>query len=70
MSRLEANREILRILSERVEALPDVRFGQLLRNLTMVLERVDTTTGEIVWKDEFYLESADLLKRIEKFGSR
>lgn len=70
MNRLEANREILRILAERVEAQPEVRFGQLLRNMAAVLERVDATTGGIVWKDEFYLESTDLLKRIEKFGSR
>jgi hypothetical protein len=36
MTRLEGNREILKILSEQVENNPDMRFIQLLVNLEMI----------------------------------
>lgn len=36
MTRLEANREIVKILAEQVENNPDMRFIQLLVNLDMI----------------------------------
>jgi hypothetical protein len=82
MTRLEANREILKILSEQIEKQPNVRFWQLLSNLQVVKSEKEFLPGEaskapdgsyystlfftIKILDEFYLESEPLLSRIKE----
>ncbi|KKN98444.1 hypothetical protein LCGC14_0145460 [marine sediment metagenome] len=72
MKRQEANKLLAKMLSELVDKNPDLRFGQILRNFGFVYETsvkinpqlpaIETET--VYWKDEFYLESEDLAKRI------
>ena len=72
--RQDANRELVRLLSEWVEKYPDMRFGQILRNAGFVYEDAlsdyDHYDGEyhslFVWRDEFTLEPTELLKRVRK----
>lgn len=72
MTRLEANRILVKILAQYIEQYPDIRFGQALSNLNMVknseaYEAFDLSNDRLkaqVWIDEFYLESFDLLKRV------
>jgi len=65
MTRQEANKRILEILIEEVNGQPDIRFGQLLRNLGAISEEREVD-GPMLWANEFYLEPQDLLQRIEK----
>jgi hypothetical protein len=55
MTRLEANRKILKILSEYLEKYPTMRFNQALLNLDIVIKN----------SDQFYEESEKTLKRAE-----
>jgi hypothetical protein len=63
-NRLEANREILRRLQAYLEADPDMRFSQALRNLRIV-EEVDGSDA-YYWEDDFYTESSEIVKRMDK----
>lgn len=54
MTRLEANRSILKKLSELVEKHPDWRFHQILMNFDI----------EIPGDDKFYEESEETLKKL------
>jgi hypothetical protein len=70
MTRLEANRELLKILTEAVEKFPDGRFGQILSMLRMVthtrpVSQKTADSYQVEWKDEFYLESKELLTRVK-----
>jgi hypothetical protein len=69
--RLEANKRLLEILNRLVENNPDQRFSQILRNNSFVRETrpVKAEIGvqlDIKWENEFYIESSDLLKRVER----
>jgi hypothetical protein len=70
VTRLEANRQILEILSKEIELQPDIRFTQLLQNLGIVKFSLQIPPGSGGWnptfaiEDEFYLESEELLKRL------
>ena len=55
MNRLEANRELLKLVSTVVEMYPDWRFQQVLWNMSIA----DGT-------DKFYEESVDTLKRVRE----
>ena len=55
MSRQEANRKILSILSATIEQHPDWRFHQILYNLNISLTHID----------QYYEESEETLKRVE-----
>ena len=65
MSRLEANRAILGVITELVERYPDQRFGQLMRNYGVIKE-IRNDWIPVAWSNEFNLESDELLKRIVK----
>jgi hypothetical protein len=60
------NKALLKILECLIEENPDARFSQLLENYEFVSQDNVGT-----WKDEFYLEPGELLKRVsdslEKF---
>jgi len=62
MTRREANLEILRLIYEYVYANPEQRFTQILHNMFIVYEN---DKGGL--RDEFYLESEDLLERVSKY---
>jgi hypothetical protein len=55
MNRQEANRKILRILSDTIKQHPDWRFHQILFNLDISLTGVD----------QYYEESKDTLERVK-----
>ena len=56
MTSRESKQEILRALSELVEHTPDVRFGQLIANLSVIARG---PTPEAVWdmEDDELLEA-------------
>ena len=65
MTRLEANRELIKLLAGYSEQYPDQRFSQILQNLWIVKpERPAHPDLGISWQNEFYMESEDLLKRV------
>ena len=58
--RLEANRKLVKTLSELVENYPDWRFGQILFNAGYV----DRKRNSLDILDPFYEESKDTLTRV------
>ena len=54
MTNTELKRDILHVLSELVEHCPDVRFGQLIVNLSIIAKG---PSPEAVW----YMEDDELL---------
>lgn len=72
-NRLECNRKLVRKLLNIVEEYPDLRFSQILQNFDFVtpvevteVGRGGRETTSLVWRDEFYLESNELVKRVYK----
>ncbi|SMB88821.1 hypothetical protein [Deinococcus hopiensis] len=63
--RLDANRLLLKVLSDAVETYPEQRFGQLLLNLGVVTLDVQ---GNI--QDPFSEESSVTLRRVQKMSER
>ena len=61
MTRLEANKEILKILEKLVEELPDWRFGQLIYNTGIF------STPGLRWYDPFFDESTETLKKLKEY---
>lgn len=65
MTRQQANREILKILSALVETYPDQRFTQLLFNAD-VLKCDPRSTGVPEVRNEYHMESEETLERVRK----
>jgi hypothetical protein len=67
MTSSELKQEILRALSELVEHCPDVRFGQLIANLSVIARG---PTPEAVWdmEDDELLEAVK--SHIEDYNRR
>lgn len=65
--RQQVNREIVRTISAMVESEPNLRFGQILACLDVV---VKSRENPLLWSDEFYLESVDLLERIKESSAK
>jgi hypothetical protein len=73
MTRIEANRELLKILSEQVEQYPCMRFVQLLCAIDLLqyepypVEAILTGGEEetLMLRDSFYEESTKTLKRVK-----
>ena len=60
MTRQEANKKILEVISDYVEKCPDMRFWQLLYNLNIV-------RGEpFEIQDDFSRESVEILNNLRK----
>ena len=67
LSRLEANRQLVKILGEIVEQGNDLRFGQILRNYGFVREiRPVKPEAGIRWQNEFYSEPQKILERVKR----
>jgi hypothetical protein len=58
-----ANQTILRKLTDYLQANPSMRFSQALSNLDIV-QVLRNVEGMRILKDEYYLESEEVLKRI------
>lgn len=61
MLRSKANKEIMKKLTKAMKANPQVRFGQLLRNLGVVTEIRDQNHNVIAWQNDFNKESEAIL---------
>lgn len=72
MTRQQANYQLTNLLHEIVKKYPDLRFSQILQNFDYIKVQeikgmnAGGTYHYLVWKDEFYLEPQDLLKRVEE----
>lgn len=72
-NRQKANFQILERLRREIKQNPDLRFGQILRNIGVV-RNVDAVIIDsdgfrderLLWYNEFYTESVDTLERLEK----
>lgn len=66
MTRQEANRELLKIISEMVELYPNFRFHQILADIDVNMLN-DEGTANV---DLFAEESEETLKRVKHFLSK
>lgn len=69
MTRLQANRQILALLSAYFEAYPDLRFGQGLSNLGIATHlksyaKNESNELEGFFQDIYYEEPSDLATRL------
>ncbi len=64
MNRRAANRAILDHIYLEIEENPDLRFGQILRNLGIVGEITDEWGSPFAWTNEFNTEPWFILDRI------
>lgn len=64
--RKTANAAILTKLHDYLLANPGLRFSQALFNLDIVIQHYCMSKdNSLVWRDDFYLESNELLKRLK-----
>ena len=73
MTRKEANLAILAKLTEYVMLNDYQRFGQILRNIGIVIDEMDINKdgeGRMVWNNHFYEDSFLMLKRMEEREKR
>ena len=63
MNRLDANKELLRIIETYVDAHPELRFHQILVLLDVVNHGSNSVMAPI---PDFYTESATVLDRVKK----
>jgi hypothetical protein len=71
MTRKEANLFILAKITRYVNMYPDMRFGQALRNLGVVVDfqKPSVDPGDwnpVEWTNHFNEESTSMLKRMEQ----
>jgi hypothetical protein len=62
--RKQDNAAILAVLAQYLEANPDMRFSQALRNLGIVIDP-DFHMGSS-WVNEYYAEPGEILKRMKE----
>lgn len=68
-NRLQANRQILELLSDYIEQNPDIRFQQALWNLN-IITRTGYAKDKVLIEDRFYEESDITLDIIRKEHTR
>ena len=70
MKRKEANLAILAQITHYVTMNPDMRFGQALRNMGVIMDyRIVDEKGEFTgvgWMNHFNEESTSILKRVKE----
>lgn len=66
MTRQQANRRIVEMLDALVEAHPDLRFTQLLFNADVIVGSLNPERCVQEIRNEFYVESKDLLDRVRQ----
>jgi hypothetical protein len=67
MNRQYANLLILARIKAEIEAYPDMRFGQILRNLGVVDAKF--VDGEAKWTNTFHEEPSVTLDRMQKVAA-
>ncbi len=65
MLRQEANRKLIEILKAEVESQPTIRFGQLLRNIGVIIDTIPEGYNTPIWQNHFYEEPDDMLARVK-----
>jgi hypothetical protein len=60
-----SNLALVEILANIIEKYPEQRFSQILCNFGFVINQPMGSSQNMVWKDEFYLESDKLLERVK-----
>lgn len=63
MTQQEANKEIIKILSDWVEKYPCLRFGQILANANIIQYEMDTYTDVVIINDPYSDSSVSILNR-------
>ena len=65
--RYSANLKLLFKLSTLIQENPELRFSQILNNygFTRTVRPVNPETSMVDWVNDFYLESEDLLERVQ-----
>ncbi len=68
MTRKEANIIILAKIAIYCNDNPDIRFGQALRNLGVIVDfmGMDKLEGHVQWSNHFNEEPTSMLKRMEE----
>lgn len=61
LTRQEANRKLVKVINDLVEAYPDWRFGQILFNAQFIIRKKDSLDIQ----DPFYEESTETWGRIK-----
>jgi hypothetical protein len=61
------NRLICDLVIAAVEKYPEWRFGQILRNIELIIEMRDEFGRVLGWQDEFNTPTEDILGRIKKY---
>jgi len=76
MQRIDANRQLVYLLSALIEQNPEQRFSQILRNYEFIAEEFVQLSEDggapwsaNMWSNEFSAEGADVLKRVLSSGS-
>ena len=71
MTRKEANLQILAEIVNYAMINPDQRFGQILRNIGVIIDFQDPPgQGEPKWSNHFNEESASILNRLNQQGKK
>lgn len=70
MTRQEANKQLLKILSNIIENNPDLRFSQILSAFGFVrhtrpIKQEGADLHRVEWLDEFYVEPQKILERVK-----
>lgn len=66
MKRLEANLQILAKITRYVTMNPDIRLGQALRNLGVIVDFQGKEFEGVQWSNHFNEEPTSMLKRMEQ----
>lgn len=66
MTRKEANLQILARITKYINQYPDMRFGQALRNLGVIVDVSDPIGGEPKWMNHFMEEPTSMIKRMNE----
>ena len=64
MTRKEANLELIRLLQDYVTVNPDMRLGQALVNMGIVVSHKGILDQGIVWHNHFNEEPQEMLERV------
>lgn len=65
MNRFNENTELLQILFDLVLKNPQLRFSQILNDYGFVIHN-GIGLSDVGWEDEYYVEPAEILKRVKK----
>lgn len=69
-NRRTLNLEIINKLTEYLIYNPDMRFGQALRNLGIIQDKINNETHHNEWVNGFNEEPEEMLERIKKINNK